>query len=315
MNLIENPNIWAKVICDSISANSGNRITTFEIQLPRFILAELNTHGMLKKNTQSSRAVPIQSMLDLYHEDYYIPTGFGRNKSGMSSTEYLMGEEDERAVALWQQAELSIRDIVMELGNKDGLNIHKQWVARLYEPFMFVKLVITATEWDNFFWLRDDLDAAQPEMVDLARKMKIARENSTPNALLAGMWHMPYVDSAMIDSGDYIEQVFFDASGKKIDIDTALMISSSCAAQMSYRKADDSIEKAQLIYDRLFGGAKPHMSPTEHQGRVMIQPMHTARATPYFEVGASHLDRDFNYWSGNLKGFIQYRKLIEQGKM
>ena len=62
--IFENKNTWANVIKDSITEDGNNRMTTFEIQFPRFILAELNTHGMLKKNTQSSRAVPVKTMLE-----------------------------------------------------------------------------------------------------------------------------------------------------------------------------------------------------------------------------------------------------------
>lgn len=311
MELYQNPDIWAKVITDSVSTVSNSRMTTFEIQLPRFILAELNTHGMLKKNTQSSRAVPIKSMLDMYHENFFIPAMFGKNQSGMSSQNYLSPEENDAAIDMWCSAERSMRYVVEKLGDKDGLNVHKQWAARLYEPFMYVKLVITATEWENFEWLRDDLDAAQPEMVDLARKMKQAKDASTPTLLEPGMWHMPYVKSVVDEYGE--KQVFFDANDEIIDVETALMISASCAAQMSYRKADDSIEKAKLVYDRLFGGAKPHMSPTEHQGQVMGMPTFgTCNIHDMWPEGYSHMDRNGYFWSGNLKGFVQYRKILEQ---
>ena len=312
--IFEDKNIWAKVICDSIAEGSINRMTTFEIQFPRFILAELNTHGMLKKNTQSSRAVPIKAMLDLYKDEFYIPVRFGKNQAGMSSREYLSEVEDMVAGGYWIQAEASIRELVEVLSDKEGLNVHKQWAARLYEPFMYIKLVITATEWDNFFWLRDDEDAAQPEMVDLARKMKAARDESTPKILYPGQWHMPYVYS--YEFGDNANcQTFYDTNGVDIDVDTALMISASCAAQMSYRKADESIEKAHTVYDRLFNGSRPHYSPCEHQGRVMQgqEANLVQRVFPsLLEVGVSHMDRTTQLWSGNLKGFVQYRKLLEQ---
>lgn len=316
--IFEDKNIWAKVICDSIAEGSTNRMTTFEIQFPRFILAELNTHGMLKKNTQSSRAVPVKTMLELYKDSCYVPAYFGKNKAGMSATEYLSAEENDAAIDMWLSAERSARYVVEKLSDKEGLNVHKQWAARLYEPFMYIKLVITATEWDNFFWLRDDEDAAQPEMVDLARKMQTAREESTPMVLKPGEWHMPYVDChcEFEDFADHKgKQVFQDADGKVIDTDTALMISASCAAQMSYRKADESVEKARQVYERLFWGSKPHYSPTEHQGRVMAGQKANLleRVFPsILEKGVSHMDRTGQLWSGNLKGFVQYRKLLEQ---
>ena len=312
--LIEDNNIWAKSVLASECSNTGKEMHTLEIQIPRFILAELNTHGLLKKNTQSSRAVPIKAMLDLYQDSYYLPAGFGRNKSGMSSNEYLTGEEDEQAAELWMTAERNIRLIVERLGDKDGLNVHKQWAARLYEPFMYTKLVISATEWDNFEWLRDDLDAAQPEMVDIARKIKKAKKEAEKQILYPGMWHMPYVKSMVVDVFGAKEQAFFDANGNVLTVDEALMVSASCAAQMSYRKADDSLEKAQLVYDRLFNGNRPHYSPTEHQARVMKHEKATLleRVFPSrLEEGVSHMDSKGYLWSANLKGYVQHRKLLE----
>lgn len=315
--IFEDKNIWAKVICDSIAEGSTNRMTTFEIQFPRFILAELNTHGMLKKCTQSSRAVPVKTMLEMYKDNCYVPIYFGKNKAGMSAKEYLSAEENDAAIDMWLSAERSARYVVEKLSDKEGLNVHKQWAARLYEPFMYIKLVITATEWDNFFWLRDDEDAAQPEMVDLVRKMKVARDESTPNVLKAGEWHMPYVEIIWERNSRTLEvhQVFLDTDGQVIDTDTALMISASCCAQSSYRKLDDSIEKAKVVYDKLFGGSKPHYSPTESQGRVMAGQKANLleRVFPsILEKGVSHMDRTGQLWSGNLKGFVQYRKLLEQ---
>ena len=58
-------NISANVICDSIN-EQGVRLTTFEIEYPRFILAELNTHRQLSRNSSSSRAIPIQNILHSY---------------------------------------------------------------------------------------------------------------------------------------------------------------------------------------------------------------------------------------------------------
>ena len=47
-----------------------------------------------------------------------------------------------------------------------------------------MKTVLSATEVDNFFWLRDD-DAADPTLRELARVMKEAWEASTAQVLTA----------------------------------------------------------------------------------------------------------------------------------
>lgn len=71
-------NITAKVICDSIS-EAGQRITTLEIEYPRFILAELNTHKMLEKNSSSSRAIPITRMIEQIESNMAKPLYWGES--------------------------------------------------------------------------------------------------------------------------------------------------------------------------------------------------------------------------------------------
>ena len=98
-----------------------------------------------------------------------------------------------------------------------------------------------------------------------------------------------------------------------VDLETAKMISVSCCAQVSYRKLDDSIEKARKIFDMLNIGSnvKPaHASPLEHQGT----PMNVFESMPFFpstwEEGITHVRRDGSLWSGNLRGWVQLRQLI-----
>ena len=75
----------------------------------------------------------------------------------------------------------------------------------------------------------------------------------------------------------------------------------------------DSFEKAMEIYNRLFDGPKPHFSPCEHQGIAMkvtkLQNLSVFNPEVW-EEGVSHVDREGNLWSGNLKGFVQYRNLL-----
>ena len=108
--------------------------------------------------------------------------------------------------------------------------------------------------------------------------------------------------------------VYLDSNDDILSLEDALKISASCCGQVSYRKLDDSFEKAMEIYNRLFDGPKPHFSPCEHQGIAMqvTKLQHLSVFNPeVWENGVSHVDREGNLWSGNLKGFVQYRKLLE----
>lgn len=299
-----------KIIQDSLSP-TGDRLTTFEIETYRYIWAEVMTHKMLSKNAQSSRAVPTKNVLDV-NKDFVRPIIYGKNKAGMSSVEEFNEMQSSLIQKTWDAAATYAFAASAEL-NKQGL--HKQWANRITEPFSKIKAVISATEWDNFFWLRVDPEAAQPEIVDLARKMQKAMEESIPIQLKAGELHVPYVEREVgFDLNDEIRYFISGSEGGELSKEEALRISASCCCQVSYRKLDDSFNKAMEIWDKLFDGPKPHMSPLEHQGIALGSEKASIiqRVFPStLPVGVSHIDRDSNLWSANFKGFIQHRKIIE----
>ena len=74
--------ITAKVIADSWNSNS--RLTTLELEYPRYIHSEFMTHRVFSRNAQSSRAIPVETMIDkLMKEDWY-PI-FMKNQKGMAA--------------------------------------------------------------------------------------------------------------------------------------------------------------------------------------------------------------------------------------
>ena len=83
--------IEAKIIADSIN-QQGDRITTYLLTFPRFILAELNTHRMFSRNSASSRAIPFEKMVKMVQEDPFIPIAWQKDHKGMQGTEYFTNE-------------------------------------------------------------------------------------------------------------------------------------------------------------------------------------------------------------------------------
>ena len=184
-------------------------------------------------------------------------------------------------------------------------NVHKQIANRVTEPFQMMKVVVTATEWNNWYWLRNH-DQAQPEIHELASIMLQAHEYSQPTELVSGQWHLPYVDYLIsADSSQY----FLDKEGERVTLDNAKAISASCCAQVSYRKSDDSLEKALMIFDKLINSEPVHASPVEHQATPMVSATDTWGGLPW-EKGVTHCDRAGDLWSGNFKHWIQFRQLI-----
>jgi thymidylate synthase ThyX len=303
--------ISAKIIADSISP-SGQRITTYELEYPRFIHAEFMTHRLFSRNAASSRAIPVAKAIELIIADTAKPIHWGKNQPGMSAKEEcnaLIASHSEfdgyDREGWWYEA----RDAAIYHAKYfNDAGYHKQIVNRLLEPFTHIKVVCTATEYDNFFWLRRHPDA-QPEIQELAEQMWQAREKSTPVELLPGSWHVPY-----FEDGYWIPSEYNDADGETsvsgATLEDAIAISSSCCAQVSYRRLDDSVEKARDIYSRLVESKPVHASPFEHQATPIENPEDWRAHPKDWEYGVTHSDVNGEQWSGNLKGWIQNRQLI-----
>lgn len=294
--------IEVKVIADSISPQ-GVRITTLELEYPRFIHAELMTHRVFSRNSASSRAIPIKTMLDTITFNPAKPVHWGKNQAGMQAKEELEQPQKIRAQSAWNTAMI---DAVKHSASMHEIGVHKQIANRITEPFQHMKVVVTSTEWNNWDWLRFHPDA-QPEIKALAEKTIEARAKSVPQKLKHGEWHLPYVVSKRHDAG-YIE--YFDETGKQISAHEAIMISASCCAQTSYRKSDTSLEKAETIYKRLIESEPCHASPVEHQAAVIDFSYALAGDSNTWPVGVTHIDRDGIFWSGNFRGWVQYRQLV-----
>ena len=279
-------------------------MTTMEIEYPRFILAELNTHRMLSKNSASSRAIPVKAMHQHIRENTAGPVSWGKNQAGMKAKEVLDAEDTVEALMIWEQARDSALDFAGQLAD---LNLHKQITNRITEPWMTMKTVISGTEWANFWWLRAHADA-QPEIHELATKMMAAYNKSTPQLLQPGEWHLPYVKTARLSSG---ELIYLDNQDLPITLRQAQFISASCCAQVSYRKSDDTLEKAERVLRMLIESEPAHASPVEHQATPMDIPTMCRFEPETWEDGITHVSANSDLWSGNLRGWIQFRKLIK----
>lgn len=315
-------NITAKVVCDSVS-EQGVRLTTFEIEYPRFIHGELMTHRMLSKNSSSSRAIPIQKMLDQIESNMAIPVYWGKNKSGMQAVEEVEGLEKVMSQLEWENAYYKVKYSVKWMAETPKL--HKQVPNRLTEPFQMMKVVITGTDWENFFNLRIHPDA-QPEICMLAYKMFQAMQESSPNTLRAGEWHLPYVEISQ-NQYDLNDTYYFvwdkDVSGtetdgykyeQRVSREEAIKISAASCAAVSYRTESMTLEKADKIFDMLINSEVIHASPFEHLATPIVF-KETNEMCNVFEYlnkveGVTHVNKQGELCSGNLRGWVQYRHTL-----
>lgn len=318
LSFFERPtNISAKVICDSIS-ETGVRLTTFEIEYPRIVMSEFNTMRAISKNSSSSRAIPVSKMLDHTKNINLKPIYFGSKKSGMQAGDELVGEDLQYAQDVWEGA---LNSAVGQAKLLDDCGVAKEVTNRLVEPFQLVKVVCTATDWDNFFNLRLHPDS-DPNICMLAYKMYESMIHSKPQLLKEGQWHLPYVNSAKSDALDsmgnrYEDLEYYVGDFNFLSLEDAIKYSAASCASVSYRTEGMTLEKADKIFDMLIDAEVIHASPFEHLG-TPIKPKYdelgcvrvNCSESESWEEGITHRNRQGDLCSGNLRGWIQYRHLL-----
>ena len=157
-----------KIIEDSLT--NGSRLTTYQLRYWRAIHAELMTHRVFSRNASSSRAIPVMKMLRQVWDDPAGPVHWGANQAGMQAHAELDGLRRKLSQAIWKW---SGRAMCVAAWSMTKIGLHKQVANRLLEPWQYINVVLTATEFDNWFDLRDHPDA-QPEIQELARRSGIS---------------------------------------------------------------------------------------------------------------------------------------------
>lgn len=284
-----------KIILDSVTP-AEHRLTTFEVTFPRIVLAELNTHRMLSRNSASSRAIPSAKMIARVKEDPFMPVYWGKNQKGMQADEEL----DEQAIAFaagrWrgfaQEAIAAVSYLTEQIG------VHKQIANRLLEPWLWHTAIVSATEWSNFWHLRDHKDA-QPELREAVHRMRELYLASEPKLLGKGQWHLPYV---------------FDDERETLSEDDLAFVSAGRCARVSCLTHDGrrDIGEDVKFADKLL--ANGHMSPFEHVARPMTRFELAMFEQPRYEwnpaEGRWEAPRGPTFFLGNFNGWVQLRKLL-----
>ena len=259
--------IKAELIKQSKYHRTGDTATTFRLTYPLPIHAQLLTHRVFARNTESGRAIPITVKMQNVVNDTVMPI-WTKNQKGMQGQRVTDIATINKANALHEELMKVTCEYVTEL---DNLGIHKQNANRYLHAFSHVQVIVTSTEWDNWFNLRYDTDA-QPEIHELAKAMAAEMYFTEPEILYDGEWHTPFADDPEMSTKD------------------RKLISASVCAQVSYLKSDATLQKANDIFDRLVQSKHLHASPFEHVCRGLME-------------GETQ--------KGNLKGFLQYRQEIE----
>jgi thymidylate synthase ThyX len=272
--------ILARGILSSYNADTDDTIHTLLLTYPRWLHAEFMTHRAFSRNASSSRAIPVRRLIEEALQNPAKPLYWLKEKPGMQGGEPLHEEDQAAAERHWDEARTNAIRAATYLSS---LGVHKQTVNRLLEPYTHITVLVTSTEWDNFFKLRDHPDA-EPHLRLLAAACKKARREAKFQSLVAGQWHTPFVGHILPEAPELRRAV-------------------ACCASTSYRTVEGdemTQERADSICAKLTKSVPFHASPFEH----------IACADRMYNGGylrpTSHR---------NFRGWIQLRALIEQEEL
>lgn len=300
----------AKILADSISGY-GHRLTTFELVMPRIVLAEHNTHCMFARNSASSRAIPVKKMLRMVMENPYVPSEWGKNQKGMQALEEILGEEAVSCEKGWLKA----RDLMVDQAQYlMDIGVHKQLTNRLLEPFMWHTVINTATDYWNYFHLRNDVHA-HPDIRKVAAAAQHLYETNTPRELTSDQWHLPITT----------DEEWTVHHERSEDLEELIKVSTGRCTRVSYLTHDGvrDLSADVGLHDKILGNG--HMSPLEHEARPMdkreytelfCQPILEWRGSPtkgMWEYGSRNIngvDHADTHYCGKFNGWVQYRKMI-----
>jgi thymidylate synthase ThyX len=330
----QNDLIKVEIIADSIN-KQGDRLTTMLLMFPRIVLAEFNTHRVLSKNSASSRAIPFKRMVKMVKERPFIPTRWMKEHKGMQGTEFFEYSNENRdnycdpvnlnggfKVTALQNAWLRARDKAVEEATfMHDLGLSKQICNRILEPYMMHTVLVTGSDWENFFALRAHKDA-EIHIQELAYKMLNTYNDSTPIQLQPGEWHIPFGDrfdeqklynQIEHDHGVYDpiinEENARDRYKHLVDLWKVKIATARCArtSYLNFEGKDD-YEADMKLHDQLLMKEPIHASPAEHCAQAMSDYEYENFTKTYMVDNIRLVEKG---WCRNFRGFIQYRTLLK----
>jgi hypothetical protein len=217
-------------------------------------------------------------MYERIRKNPFFPLHWGKAQKGMQAEEELGMEEKLMAGHEWIEARNDAMDTLLRL---EQIGIHKQVGNRITEPWMWITIICSGTNWNNLWALRCHV-AAEPHFQYIAYLAKEAYNRSTPKKLRWGDWHLPLVNEQDV---------------QECPLEDLPLISTGRCARVSYlthHGVRDPKEDVALCR-RLMEHKPMHASPLEHPARAV---------NPNYDM------TDPN-WGNYDPGWLQLRKTLQ----
>jgi hypothetical protein len=222
----------ASIVTDSMS-ESGNRLTTLRVSLPKLAVTALSSYRTLSLTCASDDQMSMSELLQNVLTDPFVPASFTtqdgtlvRSLDALDAPIYWLIGRD-RALTTVLELLLSARNTrnifgydgtpgfatATDLSNKfdEALrmlddakafsdiaplaNLSVRHISDILMPYMWQVAVVTATDWEEVFALEKNTLAPRPLSV-IAGCMRNAIENSTPKVVRKWQWHAPFLRSS-----------------------------------------------------------------------------------------------------------------------
>ena len=319
--------IKAEIITHSKRPNTNEELITYKLIYPRIIHSELMTYSMMSVNSASSRAIPVNKLIEVIEKTPFYPISYQRKHSGMQGTDYFTSKEDIKTChSLWEE---SMQESIRVAKNMLEFGLSKQIINRTLESYQYHCCLMTGTResFEHLFNQRCpvypggckswrelcDLDSnytmetplierlkvnkgqAEIHFMDLAEKMYDALNESTPDELPIGSYHIPFYKDII-------------SSEEVLSIDNIISMSVALTARVSYTSISDdnklTLERATNIFNHCLENG--HWSVFGHIGQCMTD--------EEYENSIRQISgQNYNTkgWYKNFKGFKQLRGILE----
>ena len=280
--------ISVAIIADSRDARrDGKRITTFLIQAPQTVLSHLVRHRVFSFSVSSKRALSAKRMSTSTN---FMPKFRTAHVRGMQPAEFITDEGALEALEFhWWRAKEFIEDFLDS--DYAYYNVAKEIMNQLTVPWQIINILVTATDFENFFNLRIHPDT-QLETQVVAYKMRQLLQTNTPQYLTKDQWHIPFYTSDMA----------------ALDTWEKLAVSAARCARTSYQLPDKNINstvESDLELCKKLLTFPFHASPFEHQA------IPATMADLYPDIPKEYYSTIKSNYHANFTNWVQLRKLIE----
>ncbi len=184
----------ARIVADSVSSVTGDRLTSMEVSIPRTLLPYLLNEASVSRSFTDVLDQPVADNMRSLADEPAVPIYWPAHTILAQPAHPLRTPKAHTARQTWLRARdeaVACAETLTEVG------VHHTITNRLLEPFLVQRVLLSSTEWRGLLKLRHKQLGTDPlvqaeltEVIDLMRRLL---DKNVPEPLALGQWHLPYL--------------------------------------------------------------------------------------------------------------------------